>query len=124
MEAVRGVPEGGSVTLPVDAVRRWLENGAQGRETPGESPRNPVADLTVADIADAHDKAPSTVRGWLQSVPGVYRLGQELRIPRRAWREYLDSLAAGGDDSDDGPPEVRSSPEADLGSWRDKGHRN
>lgn len=115
---IEGVPPGGAVTLPREAVARWLEGGAGGAEAPADGHEAPVADLTVADLAEAHDKAESTVRGWLQSVPGTYRLGQELRISREAWRAYLDSLA---EDGDDGPATVRSRPSADLGSWRNGG---
>lgn len=116
--AVEGVPEGASLTLPVDVLKDWLEAAADATETGIESPGRPVADLSVGEIAEAHGKAPSTVRGWLQDVPGTYRLGNELRVPRSAWRAYLDGLAQ-DDDGPDGPPEVRSG-DADLGGWRDE----
>lgn len=71
-----------------------------------------VADLTVADIAEAHGKSASTVRSWLSDVPGVYRLGQELRIPRDAWRAHLDQLA--------GRDESEEAGEVDIGAWREE----
>ena len=75
-----------------------------------ESSVRPVSDLTVADIAKAHGKSPSTVRSWLQGVPGVYRLGQELRISREDWRAYLDSLSSNSETGED----------TDLGEWREE----
>lgn len=117
-QAVQGVPDEGAIQLPASTLRRWLEeedalspNGHQGA---GEE----VADLTVSEIAEAHDKSETTVREWLQDVPGVYRLGNELRVSREDWRAYLDSLAE--DEEDEGPAEVRSSRSTDLGDWRDE----
>lgn len=112
-DLIEALPQGASVELPRQALVRWLEEDG---ESAAERPERPVADLTVGDIAEAHDKAPSTVREWLQEVPGTYRLGNELRIPRRAWRAWLDSLA---DDGESGPARVRSKPTASLGDWRD-----
>lgn len=117
--AVEGVPAEGAVTLPVRAVRRWLdeaEDGGARRDGTGRG--EDVADLTVAELAEELDRAESTVRGWLPDVPGAYKLGGEWRVPREAWREYLDGLA---EDEDEGPPEVRSAPSASLDDWREDG---
>lgn len=117
--AVEGVPAEGAVTLPVRAVRRWLEEAEDGgARRDGAGKGEDVADLTVPELAEALERAESTVRGWLPDVPGAYKLGGEWRVPRDAWRAYLDGLA---DDEDGGPPEVRSAPSASLDSWREDG---
>lgn len=116
-DIVDSIPEGASVTLPRRVLADWLDADADACENGGHGDERAVADLTVEDIAQAHGKAESTVRGWLQEVPGAYRLGNELRVPREAWRAYLDSLS----DGDDGPAKVRSKRTADLGSWRNGG---
>lgn len=95
----------------VDALAEGLEE-----ELPDPGP--PVADLTVADIAEAHDRATSTVRQWLAQVPGTYKLGSEIRISRAAWRRYLDSLP--GEDPDAYPEEGDDHLRADLAAWRDE----
>lgn len=114
-QAVQGVPDEGAVTLPVEAVRRWLEE-ADDAPSNGAGPGKgaPVADLTVSELADELDKSESTVRSWMPEVEGAYRLGAEWRVSRAAWRRHLDRLAA---DGDEGPPTVRSGA-ADLGDWR------
>lgn len=110
---IDGLPPGASVTLSRSTLEGWL--GGDREDEPAWMDADPVADLTVEEIAQAHDKAESTVRGWLQDVSGTYRLGNEWRVPREAWREYLDSLSENGADE---RPKVRSKRSADLGSWR------
>lgn len=115
-QAVRGVPDEGAITLPAAAVRRWLEEVDSGAsEGAHEGRGETVADLTVPELADELGRSESTVRSWLPSVDGAYKLGSEWRVPRDAWRRHLDRLA---DDGDDGPPEVRSSASASLDDWR------
>lgn len=111
---VDGLPQGASVTLSRSTLKEWIEGEPEAEAHAGDV--EPVADLTVEEIAEAHGKAESTVRGWLQEVPGTYRLGNELRVPREAWREYLDSLSENGAGD---RPKVRSKRSADLGSWQD-----
>lgn len=116
-QAVDGLPDEGAVTLPVEAVRRWLEEADDAPSNgDGAGKGAPVADLTVAELAEELDKSESTVRSWMPEVEGAYRLGNEWRVPRRAWRRHLDRLA---DDGDEGPPTVRSGA-VDLGGWRDE----
>lgn len=110
---IDGLPPGASVTLSRSTLEGWLDGDRE--DEPAWKEADPVADLTVEEIAEAHDKAESTVRGWLQDVPGTYRLGNELRVPREAWREYLDGLSENGAGE---RPKVRSKRSADLGSWR------
>lgn len=115
-QVVRGVPDEGAVTLPVSTLRAWLEEAGDGLSEEGsEVNGRPVADLTVPELADALDRSASTVRGWLPDVPGAYKLGSEWRVPRAAWRAYLDELA---EDEAEVPLEVRSRPGAELSDWR------
>lgn len=118
-QAVEGVPDEGAIQLPAAAVRRWLEEGGEPSDNGLQRGTGEVADLSVSDIAEAHDKAESTVREWLQDVDGVYRLGNELRVSREDWRAHLDSLAD-AEAKESEPATVRSSAGADLSSWRDE----
>lgn len=97
---VEALPPGAAVTLPRDEIAAWV-----GAEDP-----EPLADLTVSEVAEIVKRAPSTVRGWCAS--GELRAyqfqGREYRITREALREFQDRQANPvDDDSDD-----------DLSSWR------
>lgn len=116
-DLLSGLPEGASVTLPRRVLVSWLEEAGGGAEAGARGPREDVADLTVPELADALGRAESTVRGWLPDVPGAYKLGGEWRVPRPAWRAYLDGLAQ---EEDEETPEVRSKRTAGLGDWRDR----
>ena len=81
--AVEGIPDGGSVTLPVAWLRERLEGGAE----------DVVVDLTVKQAAKKLGRSPSTVRNWLAAgdIPGAYRFkGREWRIPPSALERFLD----------------------------------
>lgn len=115
-KAVQGVPDEGAITLPAGVLRQWIQEADGGpSEGAAEGRGEPVADLTVPELADELGRSESTVRGWLPDVDGAYKLGSEWRVPRDAWRRHLNNLA---DDGDDGPPEVRSSASASLEDWR------
>lgn len=117
-QLIDGVPKGGAVTLPREAVARWLEEVGES-DAPETNGRRPdVADLTVEELAEELDRAESTVRGWLNAgeVDGAYKLHGQWRVPRDAWRAHLDSLAA-SENGKDGTT-VRSRPSAGLGDWR------
>lgn len=106
--------EATALEAQAEALRRRadvLEASGPGQAGP------PVADLTVEDLAEAYDKAPSTIRQWLQGVPGLYRIGQELRISRKDWRRYLDSLP---DKPPSGDPERESPSGRRLSDWREE----
>lgn len=108
-DAVDGLPEDGAVTLPVGWLREQLEAEPKDEDD--------LSDLTVEEIAEELDRAPSTVRGWLGAgeIPEAYRLqGREWRVPRTALRRYLDRQGQ----EDRSPPQVRSRSSADLGAWR------
>lgn len=114
-QAVDGLPDEGAVTLPVQAVRRWLEEADEASsDESGAGKGAPVADLTVVELAAELDKSESTVRSWMPDIEGAYRLGNEWRVPRTAWRQHLDTLAK---ERDGGPPTVRSG-DANLSDWR------
>ncbi|MGK7312554.1 MAG: helix-turn-helix domain-containing protein [Candidatus Longimicrobiales bacterium M2_2A_002] len=100
---VEALPPGSSATLPRDQLAEWIE---------AEEPE-PLADLTVEDVAGIMDRAPSTVRGWCHDGKlRAYRLnGNEWRIPHEALREYQR-----GQLEDQKPDDPESD---DLSSWRD-----
>lgn len=81
--AVEGIPDGGSVTLPVAWLRERLEGANE----------DVVVDLTVEQVAKKLNRSPSTVRNWLAAgdIPGAYRLKRrEWRIPPSALEWFLD----------------------------------
>ncbi len=79
---VDGMPEGGSVTLPVRAVHEWL--GEQGLQL--------EPDLTVQQVADLFGKKPQTVRTWIRGGRlAAYRFGgREYRVTRLAVEEFQE----------------------------------
>ncbi len=88
--AVEGIPDGGSVTLPVAWLRERLR-----LEGPVE---NVVVDLTVEQAAKKLGRSPSTVRNWLAAgqIPGAYRFkGREWRTPPSALERFLDKQRTG-----------------------------
>ena len=77
---IDGMPEGGSVVLPVDTLQSWLDDSAPGFE----------ADLTVEEVAQFFNRSPVTIRTWIRS--GDLRAytfkGREYRITHSALEEY------------------------------------
>ena len=112
LRIVEPLPPGASVSLPVDVLRTWLE---QGDETPASTAAEHLVDLTAVAAAGLLGRAPSTVRGWCASgaLPGAYRLqGREWRVPRA-------SLAALRNDA---PKPIRAQGRAHaLDAWRQVG---
>lgn len=96
------LPPGGSVTLDREALEELL--GAEG------SGSEPVADLTVEEVAQELGRAPSTVRGWLgaEDLEGYRLRGREWRVPREALRAFLEEERGNGREET-----------SDLGSWRE-----
>ncbi len=71
---VTALPEQASVTLPVAVVKVWLAVEAD----------DPLADLTVADVALQLGRSPGTVRDWIRRGElEAYQLGKEYRVTRR-----------------------------------------
>lgn len=110
----------GALRAQADALEAQAETLRTLAEAFTDRSQRPVADLTVADLAEDLGKSESTIRSWLP-IPGAYKLGAEWRIPREAWRAYLDRLAEQGSEE---PPGIRSKPSADLGAWRKLGVRD
>ena len=77
---IDGMPEGGSIVLPVDTLRNWLDESNPGLES----------DLTVEDVAQVFNRSPVTVRTWIRSGElRAYRFrGREYRITHLALEEY------------------------------------
>ncbi len=104
---VTALPEQASVTLPVVVVKEWLENEAD----------DPLADLTVADVAEQLGRAPGTVRDWIRRRElEAYQLGKEYRVTRPALTMFCQRQRNGPRTSDrsEAAPRTRS----DLGAWR------
>ncbi len=104
---VTALPEEASVTLPVLLVKEWLDLEAD----------DPLADLTVADVANQLRRSPGTVRDWIRRGDlGAYQLGKEYRITRPALTTFCQRQRNGPRTSErsEGAPSRR----ADLGSWR------
>lgn len=98
---VDALPPGAAATLPRDTLAEWI-----GAEDP-----EPLADLTVKEVAEIVKRAPSTVRGWCQAgeLDSYLFQGREYRVTRAALRAFQDRQAAPEDDPGDD----------DLSSWRD-----
>jgi excisionase family DNA binding protein len=109
-EIVAGMPEGGSVTLPVAWLQGLLEEAEHEGDVPDEL-------LTLEAVAERVGRAESTVRTWCNSgkLEGAFRLcGRDWRIPESALRSFLEGQVK-GDDAAESPG---AHGEADLGSWR------
>lgn len=102
-------------SLPGDALMpvRWIRELVAGLDVE----EGAGIGLTVREVADATERAPSTVRTWCAEgrLPGAKRLrGREWRIPRSALRALLE----------DETPERPSSaerldvPKGGLAAWR------
>lgn len=110
------MPAGSAVTLPVEVLRAWLNDSLSPPELRPPAVE-PVADLTVCQVATALRRKVSTVRGWcaLGQLEAYKLNGREWRIRRAALRAYQDRQA------DAGPPRLRLLRELDkpdLGAWR------
>ena len=77
---IDGVPKGGSIMLPVDAVREWLNENGSGLDP----------DFTVEDVAAFFDRSPVTIRAWIRAGRiEAYRFrGNEYRITNAALEEF------------------------------------
>ncbi|CAN5888130.1 MAG: helix-turn-helix domain-containing protein [Gemmatimonadetes bacterium] len=98
--------------IPVEWVRAQLE--AEAGQL-GEAHAPETGDLSIEDVARLSNRAPGTVRGWCNSgqLPGAYKLrGRDWRIPRAAYRTFLDRQAEGA-----AKGQGRDAP-VDLSAWR------
>jgi excisionase family DNA binding protein len=77
-----------------------------------------LRDLTVEEMAELSGRAASTVRGWLaaKKISEAYRLmGREWRVPREAFRRFLDQQTTAGSEGKSG---TQPSSKVDLSEWR------
>ena len=96
-----------AVTITRADIVALLED--DGRETEVGSTR----DLTVEEVAHETHRAPSTVRGWLNSrALRGHKFHGDWRVTRAALREYLDAQATKVSET---PPDEG---EVDIAAWR------
>ena len=108
---IEAAEQGPMVTVPVSWILELLEERMEK-----SAHDEPLADLTVQDVATAFGKSPQTVRDWCRRglLPGSYRFrNREWRIPREALRTLRTNNL---DDDDEGVRQRGTS--ADLGTWR------
>ncbi len=106
-EIVTALPEQASVTLPVVLVKEWLDLEAD----------DPLADLTVADVALQLGRSPGTVRDWIRRGElKAYQLGKEYRVTRPALTTFCQRQRNGPRTSERSAAAPSRRP--DLGAWR------
>jgi len=89
---VDALPAGSSITL----TRADLVNLLDPDDNPTLAADLDGRDYSVLDLARLLGRGESTIRTWLGrgEIPGAYRIkGKEWRVPRAAWREFLDREA-------------------------------
>lgn len=98
-QAISGVPEGGSISLPVEAVRRWLR---EDLEEDGDLPTGQQT-YSTADAAELAGVKPSTVAEWAKDgrLSGAWKTGAdgggEWRIPEADLLDLMTGRKNGGD---------------------------
>ncbi len=106
-QIVTALPEQASVTLPVVLVKEWLDLEAD----------DPLADLTVADVAEQLGRSTGTIRDWIRRGElKAYQLGKEYRVTRPALTTFCQQQRDGPRTSDRSA--AAPSRRSDLGSWR------
>ena len=106
--------------LPSDASAVTLTRAdlaALVEGTGSEQPSPRVRDLTVEEVAEETQRAPSTVRGWLIAgdLNGYKLNGRDWRVTRAALRAYLDNQKE-GTHAGHRTPEVEDG--VDIAAWR------
>lgn len=88
-----------------------------GEPQPTGGTVGPLADLTVEQVADAIGRAPSTVRGWLQTgaLDGYKLNGRDWRVGRGSLRAYQDAQRVSPPVAPPAGSDPRSS---SLSDWR------
>lgn len=112
--AIEGLPDDAELTLRVGWIRAQL-----GGPAPTNGSRPACRDLTAAQVAEELERAPSTVRTWLQSgaLEGYKLRGREWRVTRSAVDRFLEREGRGEDAG--GRPELDPvGSDDDLASWR------
>jgi excisionase family DNA binding protein len=112
---VSGMPEGSSITLPVDTLRAWLTGVVED---------DPLGDLSCEQAGKLVNRSPETIRRWVrQGRLECYKLsGRDYRIPRAALRRFLDAQrerpAGNGATGERPAGNGATGKQVDLGSWR------
>ena len=77
---IDGMPDGASITLPVDAVRDWLNENGSGLDQ----------DLTVEEVGKFFDRSPVTIRTWIRAgrLRAYLFQGREYRVCESAIEEF------------------------------------
>ena len=71
------LPDGASITLPVQLLSEWLDDGDY----------DPLSDFTVAQVATQLGRSPGTVRAWTIHITCLQGMGSSLR-----WGPHLCDL--------------------------------
>lgn len=97
---------GAVVALPADWLRGELAAAREAGEDRG--------DLTVAEVARAARRSPSTVREWIRagSLAAYLFNAKEYRVTRKAFEDFLDARRAGNRAA------TTRQKEYDTGRWR------
>ncbi len=85
---IDGMPNGASITLPVDTVRDWLNENGSGLDQ----------DLTVEEVGKFFDRSPVTIRTWIRDGRlRAYRFqGREYRVCESALEEFQEKERGSG----------------------------
>ena len=77
---IDGMPDGGSIILPVEAVKERLSENGSGLDP----------DLTVEEVGKFFDRSPVTIRTWIRNGRlRAYRFqGREYRVCESALEEF------------------------------------
>ena len=107
-QIVTALPNHASVVLPVPVVKEWLELEAD----------DPLADLTVAEVAEQLGRSPGTVRDWIRRGElEAYQLGKEYRVTRPALATFCHRQR-NGPQRTSRRSEATAGRRSDLGAWR------
>jgi excisionase family DNA binding protein len=108
---IGNLPPGSALSLPVDWLRAELD--AEPAESAGQP--QPLADLTVEEVAEALTVAESTVRTWLAEglFPNARKVRNRWRIPPGDVRARFQAESVPGPSSTSSRPNA-----AELSDWR------
>ena len=109
LAVIDGMPDGGSVSLPVTWLRDLLD--AEG-ESSGVGRL-----LTLEEAGELVGRSSSTIRTWANSgqLDGAFKLqNRSWRIPESAVQRFIERQQS----VEHEPPTVRNSRPVDLGDWR------
>ena len=114
------LPPDGAVMLTSACLRQLLDGEAD--DGVGTDATELRGDPTAAEVAEALGRSPSTIRAKCAAgeIDGAYRMnGREWRIPREAFRTYVEAQRTGAGQRRDVMPATRPLP---LNAWRSAGN--